>query len=287
MDGKYDHFELRISLTGPHDQDDELTPQVYLITQAVLINGENLAPENPIDLRQLAKSCQLPGEFYIVTCGCGEAGCAGIEDGIRVSHFPNRISWEVPEPISVSDLTEEECEQHRIKHSIRRYTFDPASYLAAVQTGLREARCMLFGEQQPVECSPYGFDRDDLLDLDPIVFSERGASPGCKIVGNRIGIEKTPGQVTINGIWFRLSELPVPEPIRKLDDWSAWEPKPCSDGFAYNYEAAPEWEVRRRMKLLGDYLAGITRSGGKIVITLRENWQAKRKHQLVLGGRAR
>lgn len=287
MDAKYDHLELRVSLTGPHDQHDELTPQVYLITQAVLINGENLAPENPIDLRQLAKSCQLSGEFYIVTCGCGDAGCAGIEDGIRVSHFPDRINWEVPEPISVGNLTEKEYEQHLIKRTVRQYTFEPASYLAAVQTGLREARYMLFGEQQPVECSPYGFDPDDLLDLDPIVFSERGASPGCKIVGKKIGIERTPSHITINSIWYRLSELPVPDSIKQLDDWSAWEPKPCGEGFAYNYAEAPEREVRRRMKRLGDHLASITQSGGEIVITLRENWKSKRKHQLVLGGRAR
>lgn len=134
---------------------------------------------------------------------------------------------------------------------------------------------------------PCGFDPDDLLGLDPIVFSERGASLGCMIVGKKIGIELTPGQITINGIWYHIRELPVPDSIKQLDNWSAWEPKPCGEGFAYNYAAAPKWEVRRRMKLLGDYLASITQSGGKIVITLRENWQSKRKHQLVLGGQAR
>lgn len=287
MDDKYDHFELKVSLKGPYEQNDELVPRVYLITQAVLINAENLAPENPIDLRQLAKSCQVSGEFYIVTCGCGNAECAGIENGIRVSHFPDRIRWEVPVPMSVRGLTEEDSEQQRIKPIFRRYTFEPASYLTAVQTGLREARCMLFGEQHPVECSPYGFDPDDLLVLDPIVFSDRGASTGCRIVGKKIVVERTPGHVTINGIFFRLSELPVPDAIKKLDDWSAWEPKPCGDGLAYNYAAAPGWEVRRRMKLLGDYLANITQIGSEIVITLGENRQSKRKHQLVLGGRVR
>ena len=145
MNDKYDHFELEISLTGPHDQDDALTPQVYVITQAVLINGENLAPKNPIDLCELAKSCQLPGEFYIVTCGCGDAGCAGIEDGIWVSHLSDSITWEVPEPISAGGLSEEDYERYHNKRTFRRFRFDPAAYLSAVQAGLREARHMLFG----------------------------------------------------------------------------------------------------------------------------------------------
>ena len=284
---KYDHFDLKVSLKASSVQDDESPVPAFLITQTVLINGECLASENPIDLRQLAKSCQVSGEFYIVTCGCGDAGCAGILDGVRVSHFPDRICWEVPEPISASKLTEDESEQQHHKSTFRKYTFEPISYLHAVQAGLREARRMLFGERQPVECSPYGFDPDDLLDLDPIVFSKRGASLGCRIVGKKISIEDTPGHVTINGILYRLSELPLPDAIKQLDDWSAWEPKPCGEGFAYNYAAAPDWEVRRRMKLLGDHLAQIVMKGSDVVITLRNDWKNKRRHQLVLGGRAR
>jgi hypothetical protein len=178
MSRKFDHFELIISLEGPYEQNDEVVPQIYLITQSILINGENLSPDNPIDLRQLAKSCQLSGEFYIVTCGCGSAGCAGIDAGIRVNHFVNSITWDVPDPIITRQLTEEESKQQPSVGSVRRYTFEPSAYLAAVQTGLREAKRMLFGEQQPVECSPYGFGPEDLINLDPIIFSERGAPLG-------------------------------------------------------------------------------------------------------------
>ncbi len=283
----YDQFELKVSLTECHEQGDEFSLRAYLINQSVLINGENIAPENSIDLRQLAKSCQLSGEFYVVTCGCGEPGCAGIWDGIQVSHFPDRICWEVPELISVGNLNEEEYARHRINRTFRQYAFNPASYLAAVQAGLREAKHMLFGDFQPVECSPYGLDPDDLLDLDPVVFTQRGASLECGIVGRKISIDQTPGHITINGIYYALSELPVPASIKQLDDWSAWEPKPCGEGFAYNYAAAPAWEVRRRMKLLGDYLAGITLRKSEIVITLRNDWENKRRHQVIFEGRAR
>lgn len=286
MNDRYDRFEVRVSLTESCNQDEELTPRVHLISQVVLINGENLAPNHSIDMRLLAKSCQLSGEFFIVTCGCGVAGCANIEDGIRVSHFPDRIFWEVPDPISAGGISEKEYEQYCAKRKFRKYAFEPAAYLTAVQKGLRDARCKLFGEQQPVECSPYGFDPEELIDLDPIIFSERGAPLGCKIVGRKVSIAHTPGGIVINGIYYDLDELPVPESIKQLNDWSDWEPQPCGDGFAYNYAAAPNWEVRRRMKILGNHLSGITQRGGEITITLQEDYQSKRKHQLVLGGKA-
>jgi hypothetical protein len=283
---KFDRIELKVTLREPSEGRD-FSQSYHLITQAVLINGENIAPENPIDLRDLAKSCQLSGEFFIVTCQCGNADCAGIDDGIRVEHRPDRITWEIPDPLSFRNLTDEEKKKHYSNRTYRRFSFDPAAYLAAVQEGLREARRLLFGELQPVECSPASFHPGHLLNLDPIVFTERGAPLGCRIVAEKIGIELSPGWVTINGIHYRLSELPVPESIKKLDDWSDWEPKRYGNGFAFNYAAAPAWEARRRMKLLGNHLAGITFGGGEIVITLREDWNNKRRYQLVLEGRAR
>lgn len=285
MNNNLDRFELKVALIEPYGNRD-FSPADYLITQAVLINGENLAPENPIDLRELAKSCQLVGEFHIVTCGCGVADCASIYDGIRVNHLADRIIWEVPDPISFREMTGEEAERQRNNRAYRRFAFEPAAYLSAVQEGLRAARLLLFGERQPVECSPSGFDPDDLLELDPIVFSERGAPAGCRIVGKKIRIDQAPGWLIINGIYYRLGELPVPEEIKKLDDWSDWEPKPCFGGFAFNYAAAPEWNVRKRLKLLGAYLSGITEGGGEIIITLHEDWERKRRHQVVMDGRA-
>lgn len=264
----FDEFDLRIELLGPYQEyANELA--TYLITQAVYINGENLAPDNPIDLAHLCKSCQLNGEFFIVTCGCGDAGCAGIDDGIRVSHFDGRIVWEVPTPLSYRGMTEEEVDEATKNRKYRKFNFQPGAYFSAVQEGLREAKAMLFGERQPVECSPYGMTPEELLTLDPVVFSKRGAPIGCDIIGRKIMIRRW-GWITINGIPYRLRELPVPDDIKALDDWSDWEPKACGNGYLLNYAAAPLSEVRRRIRVLAESLSSIAISDCQIDANLGE-----------------
>lgn len=251
----FDEFDLRIELRGPYKEySDE--PATYLITQAVYINGENLAPDNPIDLAQLCKSCQLSGEFFIVTCSCGDVRCTGIDDGIRVSHFDGRIVWEVPTPLSYMEMTEEEVDAATKNRKYRKFTFHPAAYFSAVQEGLREAKALLFGEKQPVECSPYGMTPEKFLTLDPVVFSKRGAPLGCDIIGRKIVIHEW-GWITINGIPYRLRELPVPDDIKALDGY-------------VNYAAAPLSEVRRRIRVLAGYLSSIAISDCQIEASLGE-----------------
>lgn len=266
---RFDEFDLRIELCGPY-QEYAHEPATYLITQAVYINGENLAPNNPIDLAQLCKSCQLSGEFFIVTCGCGDPGCAGIDDGIRVTHLDDRVVWDAPTPMSYRDMTEEEVGAALENRTYRKFTFRPEAYLAAVQKGLREAKAMLFDECQPVECSPYGMTPEGLLALNPVVFSERGAPLGCGIVGRKIMVDRHWGWISIDGIPYRLRELPVPDHIKALDDWSEWEPKACGDGYAFNYHAAPRSVVRRRIRALAEYLSSIAVSDCQIDANLGE-----------------
>lgn len=285
MRNSFDKFELKISLRGPCKQDDELVPQVFLITQSILINGENISPKTPVDLKQLVKSSQLSGEFFIFTCGCGHAGCAGIEEGIKVNHLVDGIVWEVPDPIVVPQLIDGISNHQTIQSKFRRYTFDPSAYLAAIENGLREAKRLLFGKKQPVEFSPYGFNPEDLIELDPRVFSERGAPLGCQIIGRKVEIEGEPGRISINGVGYDLRELPVPDSIKSLDDWSTWEPKQAGDGFVYGSAAAPAGEVRRRMKLLAEHLSSITHRGGMIIITMREDWNKGCKYQLQIKGK--
>ena len=267
-----DQFDLRIDLTDPHTPYADSLPN-YLITQAIFINGTRLAPENTISLMQLAKSCQLAGEFFIVTCDCGEASCAGIDDGILVAHFNDRIEWQVPDPLSYRGKSNEEAEemdQHRV---YKRFSFQPEAYLSAIQDGLRIAKGLLFGEKQPVECSPYGFTPEQLLLLDPIVFSERGATVGCQIVASNIALDGSVDWLTINGISYRLREFPVPDEIKALDCWSDWEPKPCGpDGLVFGALAAPASELRRRIRLLAVYLASVTLKGGKVQASY-QGWQ--------------
>jgi hypothetical protein len=287
----HDQFELRVELTGPH------TPYAdslacYLIEQSIYINGERLAPEHAIYLIHLAKSCQLSGEFFIVTCDCcGDAGCAGIDDGIRVTHFGDRIEWEVPDPISYRGMSREQVEQTSQNRVYKRFSFQPNAYLSEVQEGLRIAKGLLFGEKQPVDCSPDGLTPELLLSLDPIVFNERGATIGCLIVADKVAINGGVHWIVINGISYHLREFPVPEDVKALDYWSDWEPKPCGpNGLILGDLAAPVWERRRRIRLLANYLASMTLETGMIQVSYRgrECKDGTRvDHQLVIRGRSK
>lgn len=154
----FDQFELKIDIKAS----DTSNQPNYVLTQAVFINGENLAPKYPIDLRELVKSCQLSGEFFIVTCGCGVPECAGIEDGIRVSHLPDRILWDVPIPISYEGMTDEEAEWQAQNRAYKKYIFYPDDFLTHVRNSLLQAKAKLFGNvEQTIECSPWGFEPED------------------------------------------------------------------------------------------------------------------------------
>src|SRR5690606_16812766 len=130
----------------------------WLITQAIHINGRNIAPKRAIDLRMLAKSCQLHGEFHILTCGCGSPACAGLEEGIQVTHEEDRITWRMPDlASSVRNESWNTEAAGKPDHDLI-YHFQADQYLEAVTQALAKARGLLSGQRQPVECSPYGFE---------------------------------------------------------------------------------------------------------------------------------
>jgi len=47
---------------------------------------------------ELVKSAFLPGKYDIITCSCGESGCAGIFELVTVTHDGDRIVWHLVEP---------------------------------------------------------------------------------------------------------------------------------------------------------------------------------------------
>lgn len=47
------------------------------------VDGTHLGEGYVLDIRRLAEALTLDGEHFIFTCGCGDAGCAGIHEGVR------------------------------------------------------------------------------------------------------------------------------------------------------------------------------------------------------------
>ena len=47
------------------------------------VDGVRLGEGYVVDVRRLAEALTREGEYFIFTCGCGDAGCAGIFEGVR------------------------------------------------------------------------------------------------------------------------------------------------------------------------------------------------------------
>ncbi|MFZ2538222.1 MAG: hypothetical protein WAX04_04905 [Oscillospiraceae bacterium] len=254
----YDQFEIRIEVEKYTDVYNNFMS--HFIIQSVWINGHNIAPNHPIDLKELVKSCQLSSECLIVTCGCGSAGCAGIDNGILVKHYADKIEWKVPHPLSIYDVPESErpfYENLTEPFQYDTYIFEPSTYVKNIELALDKARKISIDYAPDVEGTPHGFEIEDLLKLDTQVFSERGAPLGCKILAKEIIYHRTPNRLAINGIYYKLNELPVPDEIKALDDWSDFEPIEMDYGYLYCALAAPDEEVARRLQVLKSYITSI------------------------------
>ena len=129
----YDAIQLIASLKDQPSHSSDL-----LVEYVLEINGQAIHEEFWVDLFELAKSCQLDGEFDIFTCSCGVAGCAGIFEGITVTHSPDEITWVCPDPIAVRIGSSDDVEGH-VKDT-RRFRFDPVQYVEAINSGLREIK---------------------------------------------------------------------------------------------------------------------------------------------------
>jgi len=86
---------LEISSRLDYDQDDKCS---YIVS-TISVDGADLSNGFTMDWEALAESCRKPGEYFILTCSCGDNGCAGIDRGIIVLHQKETVKWLVPDPM--------------------------------------------------------------------------------------------------------------------------------------------------------------------------------------------
>lgn len=139
--------------------EDETSPRNY---PQIWIDGAHLDEPHAIDLIELVESLYYPGEFTIFTCGCGVALCAYIEEGIFVRHERNRIYWGLHRPISVGGAEDEDYETWQSHAQWVEYSFDRESIRTNIADSLTRCR-----HDPDVGYSPHGFERSDLLTLNP------------------------------------------------------------------------------------------------------------------------
>ena len=104
----------------PEDGRDRIVPKILVDGQPLVdFDGRGLGA----DVGQLQQSVSEDGEFFIVTCGCGVAECAGIRQGITVRRDAKNVHWTV-----------------RGLGATRTLSFDRQAYAAAVEGGVKQLR---------------------------------------------------------------------------------------------------------------------------------------------------
>jgi hypothetical protein len=94
-----------------------------------------------IDLVELVKTIDNDGEYYVITCTCGDAGCAGITKGIHVINKHGTFQWLIHN--SSKDVEVD-----------RNFTFNAEEYIAAIEHGL--IQFLKLKEENPnIGTSPY------------------------------------------------------------------------------------------------------------------------------------
>ena len=83
--------KLEFHLKARHFEND---PLGYLVVEAN-VDSQPIADfgECAIDLHQFQRSVEKEGEYFILTCWCGDPGCANIKHGINVQHALNKVQW--------------------------------------------------------------------------------------------------------------------------------------------------------------------------------------------------
>ena len=97
-------------------------------------------------MSELRRSLKNDGEFFIITCTCGEPFCAGIRRGIQVHRDSKNVHWIV-----------------RDFGPTQTYTFELEAYLAAIEQGIGQFRQMMTHHGLPVipQGNAYLFEQEN------------------------------------------------------------------------------------------------------------------------------
>ena len=182
-----------------------------VVEYALEINEQPVYVEFPIDLTELAKSCQFSGELNIYTCGCGVPDCAGIYKGIEVGHSVDAITWICPEPLAIkydSPATHED----KVNDS-RNFRFEPDQYINTIDSGIKRIKSLAVSADGPVCFQVYGLKLNDVLALDAKVFSTHYLGSERRLVAKQIVVNAYHGFITANGMYFKIQDLCLPDEL--------------------------------------------------------------------------
>lgn len=158
-------FELRL-VERCADEVCEIRGQISLDAE-IWVDGVLLDEPHFIDLPMLVQSLHESRWFDIFTCGCGVGMCAGIVDGIQVTHRGGLVDWSFRRPQSAGNLLDPALSEWEKTAVPVSFTFDKAQMLAAIEAFLDVVRAEVGTQPERFSWPVHGFTIADLLRLDP------------------------------------------------------------------------------------------------------------------------
>jgi hypothetical protein len=140
-----------MSLTFDYSQGRQMSSLHFEIThqkERMLVDGNHLNYGYRIDYRELTKSALADGDFYFFTCGCGEAGCAGISEPTEVTSDVEKVYWHIIQP-----------------EPERWFTFRRAQYVYSIREALAAILRIQTRKKENCRFGPYGFYRHTFEEL--------------------------------------------------------------------------------------------------------------------------
>jgi len=117
----------------------------------IVIDGVNFSSGYWIDYVELAKSGVRDGKYFFLTCGCGEAGCAGLFDPIEVTSDETRVYWHIVQP-----------------EPERWFTFTKSEYRKELKNMIAEIFSLSKRASSQLGCI-FAFNRDRLKETDALL----------------------------------------------------------------------------------------------------------------------
>ena len=137
-----------------YDEDDRCS----YVESRLSVDGVQLSDEFSVNWKNLVESCFNDGDYFILTCVCGDPGCAGIERAFQISCVGKNIKWEIPKPITGCHSDDKEI-------AYVEKVFDLEDYRQLVHYALCEVKTLALKTPPPVKLTPAMLDMEGLLGL--------------------------------------------------------------------------------------------------------------------------
>ena len=111
----------------------------------MLVDGYQLHGGMP-NYRPLVESALRPGDYFLLTCGCGDPGCNGLFEPFEVRHDDGKITWHITDP-----------------EPERWFEFSPEQYRHAICDGLKSI--ITLSTDRWCNFGPFGMSRKDFVEL--------------------------------------------------------------------------------------------------------------------------